>query len=361
MQKQSSKISVIGIVISSVLLFNLWSFQLVVADTLRPIEIALGNWAPVIEEKRSGHGALADKITIVLQRMGYQPTYSFMPWDQAALKVSSNEADSGPRITLPYLKTAEREALFLYSEKPVFPDCMKFFYHKGKITNPEMTRLTKLDNLDRYRIGYRKKSPGFQYPYKLSKILEAKKNKGFDGLYDAFERLTTNDAKDVQVVPASQVIGEHLLIELFPDAREKIALLQETTMRDGSDCLLPVDYYLLVSRKNPNNTEFMDRFNQEFDDLKADKETEARIKQSEEERGSLSEPLVRLDGSSSNLRVLADTNSGKRIHVPRGSRGILLNWSSAVGSQHATATVRLISGPYRGIVVTLSGDHLRLE
>jgi ABC-type amino acid transport substrate-binding protein len=352
----------VAIVISATM--NLWFFQKVAADALRPVEVALGNWAPVIEEKRSGYGALTEKITIVLRRMGYRPTYSFMPWSQAELKVASNETDAGPRITFPYLQTPSRHAAFLYSEKPVFQACMKFFYHKGKISNPEMTRLTTLGDLTRYRIGYVAESAGFQYPAKISPIIQAK-GKSFPGLYEAFEQLITDNASDVQVVPVAQVIGEHLLIELFSNGRKNIDLLEEPVTGSENDCLLPVDYYLLMSRKNPNNTEFMDSFNQEFARLEADKETVARIDRREKERGSLRQPLVRLVGLPSSFRILADMESGKRIQIPRGTQGILLDWSSQadteVASPHATATVRIISGPYRGMTVTLPGEHLRLE
>jgi ABC-type amino acid transport substrate-binding protein len=341
-----------------------WLFQKVGANSLIPVEIALGNWAPVIEEERSGYGVLTEKITIVLRRMGYQPSYSFMPWSQAERQVASNETDTGPRITFPYLQTASRHTDFLYSDKPIFRACMKFFYHKGKISNSEMTRLTTLGDLTRYRIGYVAESAGYQYPTKIGPILQAK-GRSFPGLYEVFERLTNDNASDVQVVPAAQVVGKHLLIELFANAQEKIGLLQEPAISRGNDCLLPVDYYLLMSRKNPNNTEFMDSFNQEFARLEADKETVARIERREEERGSLRQPLVRLVGLPSSSRILADTKSGKKIHIPRGTQGILLDWSSRAFAKadlpHATATVRLISGPYRGMIVTLPGEHLRLE
>lgn len=359
----------IGIAISAVAFLNFWPFQPAAADALMPVEIALGNWPPVIEDKRPGYGAVTEKITIVLRRMGYQPTYSFMPWDQAVDKVESNEIDSGPRITFPYLKTNPRETLFLYSEMPVHQDCMKFFYHKGKIRNPDITRLSTWDDLRddliKYRIGYRKASLGFQYPDELNKILKDSKDTHFKGLYDAFEKLTNDNELAVQVVPAEQKIGEHLLIELFPDAREKIGLLEKPATGRENACLLPVDYFLLVSRKNPNNAEFIDRFDKEFKDFLADKEAVARNARREKERGSLLQPLVRLDGLPSRSYILADTKSGKRIHIPRGTRGILLKWNSPAkakdDSPHVTAKVRLISGPYRGLTVTISGDHLRLE
>ena len=278
--------------------------------------------------------------------------------------VASNETESGPRVTFPYLKTASREADFLYSDKPIFQACMKFFYNKEKISDPAMTRLTTLDDLSRYRIGYVAESAGFQYPKRLKPLLQ-KHGESSPGLYESFERLITDNASDVQVIPAVRAVGEHLLIELFPEAREKIALLQEPTTGPEDDCMLPVEYYLLVSRKNPNNTEFMDRFNQEFERLEADKETVARINRHDEERGSLRHPLVRLGSSCTDSRVLADTISGKQIDIPRDSKGLLLDWSAMVDSKahspQTTATVRLISGPYRGMTVRLSGDLLRLE
>jgi|GEM_PF-3970059 len=350
--------------IIAVTILHLWPYKTVPADTLQPVEVALGNWAPVIEEAVPGHGAVTEKITIVLRRMGYRPVYSFIPWGQAEHKVASNETDSGPRVTFPFLDTKPRQAKFIYSEKPVFHACMKFFYHKGKVSNPDKDPLKTLSDLKRYRIGYVADSAGYQYPDSISSILRTH-GKSFPGLYEAFERLINDNASDVQIVPVAQKIGEHLLIDLFPGDREKIGVLRETGTIGNKNCLLLVEYYLLVSRKNPNNSEFMDGFNKQYASLLADKETVARIDQREKERGGLLHPLVELDGSYSGTRIIAETESGKKINVPRGTKGILYEWSShpqaGNGSPQATATVQLINGPYRGITVTLSGEQLRLK
>jgi hypothetical protein len=190
-----------------------------------------------------------------------------------------------------------------------------------------------------------------------------KSGTSFDNLFEAFNKLVDPSAEEVQVVPAILEVGEELLYELFPEQRFTIADIKEAKVENGNQCLLPVKYYFLASKRNPNNAELM----RIFDDVhgKIDNETTARIKQRASERPSTRNPEVVLIARDSPEGITARDVDGRIYYLPRGTRGLLLKWSPPSGEQgndsSIKAEVRVISGPYRGKTLILDGKFVVLQ
>lgn len=148
-----------------VCLFLLVPFTSAADDGLKPIDIAIGEWKPYVSQELEGYGEVTQKITLILERMGYRPNYIFMPWGQAEMLVRKNATNSGPRGTFPFRKLGDRVSNFYFSEKPILKAHLVFFYNKDKILTGSKGKavLQSLDDLKKYNLGYIKKSAGYEY------------------------------------------------------------------------------------------------------------------------------------------------------------------------------------------------------
>ncbi len=325
---------------------------------VKTIDITLGEWQPVVSSGLDSYGATAELVSVILEEMGYHANYLFMPWGRAESSVSNNEKDQGPRATFPFLKTAKRAARFIFSKQPVFSACMVFFYNREKITKDQQPLTTRqLSDIDRYRIGYVSASGGYQYPDQLKRIL-ASKGTSFDSLYRVFQKLIDPNDDSVQVVPAVEAVGRELLMDLFPSDRFAIAILNESITSKEERCLLPVDYYFIMAKRNPNNTEFMNRFDKVHGQI--DEGVLARIKQRAIEQPSNHNPEVILQLTPQSESINAQVQNGEYVLIPRNTRGLLMHWAER-SDKGNRAKVLVTNGPLRGKYVLVPQKFIVLS
>lgn len=330
-------------------------------EDLTTIEIAVGEWKPFVTKDFEGYGEVPELITAILEEMGYQPVYKFMPWGQAERMVGDNEKDTGVRVTFPYAKTKKREDEFVTSSQPIFKACIRFFYNTDKVTGDEPLSISSIDDLKKYKIGYVSESGGYQYPEELNNIL--KKENAVDNLYEAFSKLVNPKDFNVQVVPEVEEVGEEFLYELFPENRFSIKIIEEKE-RSQKQCLVPVEYYFMASKRNPNNDEFMKEFNKTHK-LIADSEIAERIKIKSNNRPTPNSPEITLDSCEKSSNLSGRNNKNQIYHLPRGTKGLLLDWNMVQAKENTSteveATVKILTGPYRGKILTVDGRCLTLH
>jgi hypothetical protein len=364
-------------------------------DALKPIDIAVGEWAPFVTQYTEGYGHVTERVTVVLERMGYRPNYLFMPWSQAKLRVRYNEGQTGPQATFPHRRTTEREKHFLISDKPIYEGCIRFFYNHRKLAGP--VNVSTLEDLAVYRIGWVFGVPRdvsdkddkkdkeeikcdnptsenypvkagcfnagtYQYPEKLKYALN-KNDLGFETQYEAFRRLVDDEDESVQIVPAIEEAGNELLYTLFPQDRFNIKILNKSSGDDSKACLLPVKYYFLASRKNPRNEEFMDKFDKKYSEI--DQLTIDRIDRHAREMPTLRKPEVVLTTGETAAVIVGHEKDRTACHLPRGTKGLLLDWQPVTTDGSATiepvARVRIITGPCRGKELQIEGKYVELR
>ncbi|MFW6084361.1 MAG: hypothetical protein ACODAA_04035 [Gemmatimonadota bacterium] len=339
----------------------------VAQESLEPIELAVGEWRPFVSSWARGYGPIPVLVTEVLGRIGYRPRYVFMPWGQVERMVGRNEGRSGPRGMLPFRRTPEREGAFYVSERPLFCSCMRVFYNRRKVPGDPVLRSG--DDLRPLNPAYVEAAGGYRYPRGLEIVLH-ESGRPQPGLYEAFERLVDSD-DPVAAVPAETEVGRSLLTELFPEGRFDVELLREEpgasgrsnrceapTARSNADsaCLFPVRYHFMLSRRNPHNSELMARFDDAYASL--DQETLARTMVGAWERPTATHPAVRIESDEA-VTIPAVDDVGREYVLPRGTRGLLLEWEA--DGRGARARVRVISGPHRGRNVRIDGRYVRLE
>lgn len=125
-----------------------------------PLRLVSGeDYAPYADSALPNGGMLSEVVVTALHNTGYQPSLAWQPWKrgyQATLKGSYD-------ATYPYLKSAEREAEFLYSE-PLYEVTQRVFTRRGMMIEP--------DDLQRF-IGKRLCYPlGWLPPAALKPLLE---------------------------------------------------------------------------------------------------------------------------------------------------------------------------------------------
>jgi hypothetical protein len=336
------------------------------ADPLEPIDVALGEWPPFVSESIDGYGEVAERVTAVLERMGYRPNYIFMPWGQAETTVRDNETNVGPRVTFPYLKTQKRDRQSKLSGQPVLETCMKFFYNRKKMKGPRPPSISRVEDLLMFGAAYVSEDAGYQYPDKdpenLTAVLEKRGTKA-NSLYEAFKWLVSEDATHmgIQYVPAAGRVGEEMLVELFPEERFDIGQIEEKGVGKNK-CLLRVKYFVMLSNRNPDNEEFAKRFDAtliNFYRLKVSAQIDARAIK----RPSLRHPRVVLHAAGGAAAILGRDSDGQFYALPRGTRGLLMDWRPAAESTplKARAKVRITNGPYWGKELEIDGSHVTLE
>jgi len=197
-------------------------------------KVAAGEYAPFVTQQLPEDGVTAAIITAALKTQGVNVSYDFLPW-----KRGYYEAELGKYIgTFPYLKTAERELAFLYSE-PIYADQFRLFVRKSE----EKER------------GWLNKSVCIPLGYDTSKIEKfTTENKMTlerpSEITNCFNML---DAGRVDAVWASELVGAETAKTLFgKNSRvHPLDLILEGNTK----------YYFIVSKRVPDADKWLARFN----------------------------------------------------------------------------------------------------
>ena len=121
--------------------FRMWLAVLVcccgcsVQARSQTIAVAAGEYAPFVGQKQSQYGVTAAIVTAAFKSQGVRVQYDFLPW-----KRGYHETQLGRyAATFPYLKTPDRESLFLYSE-PIYTDRFRLFVRKSQKGQTDWTK-----------------------------------------------------------------------------------------------------------------------------------------------------------------------------------------------------------------------------
>jgi polar amino acid transport system substrate-binding protein len=101
----------------------------------QPIAVAAGEYSPFVAQQLPQFGVTAAIVTAAFESQGVPVRYDFLPW-----KRGYHETQLGRYVaTFPYLKTPERESLFLYSE-PIYTDRFRLFVRKSQLRQTEWSK-----------------------------------------------------------------------------------------------------------------------------------------------------------------------------------------------------------------------------
>lgn len=133
--------------------------------TSKPIKIVSGEWAPFTGENLANNGIATLIVSSVLEQMGYAPQYEFIPWPLAQSRAETSQRNDHIRAIYPYVKTAEREKRFYFSEG-IVNIAFGVFYHRGN--NPYGESITSHQALSNHRILA---FEGYEYDVEIAQYL----------------------------------------------------------------------------------------------------------------------------------------------------------------------------------------------
>jgi len=174
------------------------------AKMSKPIKIVSGEWAPFTGANLENNGIATHIVSSVLEQMGYTPTYEFIPWPLAQSRAESSQRNDHIRAIYPYIKTAEREKRFYFSEG-IVKIAFGVFYHQ--VNNPNGANITSHHAM----LGHRLLAfEGYEYDAEIARYLPTNPCY-FKDAVEGFEQL---------IAPKKTV-----LLTRFPITSETLSLL----------------------------------------------------------------------------------------------------------------------------------------
>ena len=133
--------------------------------TSKPIKIVSGEWAPFTGENLANNGIATLIVSSVMEQLGYVPKYEFIPWPLAQSRAESSQRNDNIRAIYPYIKTAEREKRFYFSEG-IVNIAFGIFYHS--VNNPDGANITSHQILSNHQLLA---FEGYEYDVEITQYL----------------------------------------------------------------------------------------------------------------------------------------------------------------------------------------------
>lgn len=221
------------------------------------VTLANGEWPPLLGEKLPHYGYASKIVSRAFALKGIQVKYKFFPWKRAL-----EEARSG-RVagTLLWTSNSDRQKDFLISQ-PVYRSKTVLFYHRNHPIHWQ-----QLSDLKGKYIGV---TNGYSYGEAFNAQI---KNRTF------FADLANTDeqnfakllAKRIDAFPCEEIIGMHMIRNDFNDeALQQINISSKPVHEEPM--------YLLISRRDPNAVQLIQRFNAGLAQMKREGELDAILK-----------------------------------------------------------------------------------
>ncbi len=313
--------------------------------------VVTGEWAPFTSEYMEDDGLLTALVTEVLRGMDRAPEYEFLPFSVALDKAAEGKAIG----TFPWFSNAERAERFVYSEPIIGVEYVIFVNPASPAASA--TTFEDLKGLKTARVegyAYGKFDCFLDYgdaacppepkpPKRKSEpeVVPAASE------FLAFQMLAKGK---IDYVAASRAVGKSLIRRAFSlDDQPKFRIL------DAPELRWPINVHFLFSKNRADAKDLKQAFDKALAEVKAS--------------GRVAALRQRLDWEEHwrrNLVVLGDPSGGGLITghpqlgdsefvvLPRGTRGVVLRWSShfrgtaAAADDPAMSYIQLVNGPLRG-------------
>ncbi|WP_342807996.1 hypothetical protein [Alteromonas sp. M12] len=185
------------------------------------IHLSSGEWAPYSGESLPQKGIASVIVTSVFEQMGYRVDLQFMPWSIAQSKAELSQQDSQIRGTYPYIKTAERENHFYFSE-PIIDVPNGIFFHLKH--TPQAANISEPSELQNYAVIT---LAGYEYTPRLGQYIP-NNTCNFKDTLQGFEIL---DANQNWILISEKKLTQRQLVEVASSAEAKRLKLTERVLQ----------------------------------------------------------------------------------------------------------------------------------
>ncbi|MCP3926576.1 MAG: amino acid ABC transporter substrate-binding protein [Desulfobacterales bacterium] len=201
------------------------------------VVITSNNYEPYTSSKKNGSGFVLDVVREAFKEVGVEVIYEFYPWKRCEFYVLKGKAFAAT----PYLKTAERQKLYDFSD-PITHTYNRFFYNNEKFPNGYNWK--KMEDFQEFILGG---TLGYWYIDKFKKAgltyTLSTENKNFMLLI----------RKRIDFLVIDELAGYNILINNFKEEAHNISVLKNPLTIGNTS--------LLISRKYPKSSELREKFN----------------------------------------------------------------------------------------------------
>ncbi|QTA80037.1 ABC transporter, solute-binding protein family 3 [Desulfonema limicola] len=227
----------------------LFIFLIFPAAQAENIKIVTGEWAPFTSEKVEGYGFITEIVSLALKNMGIIPEYEFHKWNRCYSMVKRGDV----LAAFPYSYTEERAEDVFFSDT-IGKSRTMFFQYQSQLS-PEI-KYNILEDLKPYKIGGVK---GYFYEKDF-------KESGLNVSYtsDETSALKKLEAGRIDLLPLNEIVGWELIKKHYPEKINKFKTLEKPYNVDN--------LMLIVSRKFPGSSNFLNNFNNSLNQIKTKNE-----------------------------------------------------------------------------------------
>lgn len=201
--------------------------------------IATGELPPYVS-KQPENSFLTDLFREIANEMDVRFEFKFFPWKRCEINVEILNAWAA----IPYVPTIERSQKFYFSE-PLYTKQTKFFYYSPDKKKKNIS-YESLADLKNYRIGgvmgYFYHKMFIDAGITLELIVQEEQN---------FRKL---QAGRVDLVPALEILGWHMIEELFSSKEKEKFFTVDKPLHVGAN-------YLMTSKHYPDTQKLLAKFN----------------------------------------------------------------------------------------------------
>lgn len=309
----------------------------------RPIRITSSSWAPYVDPDLPGGGPVAELMTEVFQRAGYDPELDFTSWQLAEDRVTSGSSIA----VFPLVASAERREKFLLSA-PLTEFRYVLFYDRRRGA-PELTSAAALRDVKVGGIA------GYDYWEELDAA--ATQFVEFGTALQGFEALA---AGEIDVLAEGLLSGRAMLADpsFSGDASEF------DYVRGAQPWISSVQGLHLMVPRTETARGVLAAFDRELAELRGT-DVYRRLMADVDGRAANTVRLEPAEGSA--LVQLRTRDGGPSILAPRGTLAEVLEWPGVFtgqegpGSVAVLVKVKLINGPAQGRVAWVDAATLVLD
>ncbi len=309
-----------------------------------PIKVFTGEWAPYTSQHANtislgtggAYGETADIVTVVLQEMGYDPSYEFRHWPQVEKLVQENAV----RMGFPFVKSTRREKFFYFSD-PIGTKESVLFYNSdqvGHVDDPEKLMARKIGIVESYSYG--------------ELITGFNNRQSYQSEQQAFEGLVEGS---IDILPAEILVGRQILERYH--AKEKHKIKQVEGIKSVNTL------HLIISKKDRSGKKFKNEFNKAlakvkelgiFDQILKSYDTQKEKLDIIEVRLKATQSFPHIMATSDELADLMDQSTPKYL-IPDNTPAVIVQWGSwykhprpsNLESLQQKTNVRILQGPLK--------------
>jgi polar amino acid transport system substrate-binding protein len=212
------------------------------SSSAQTLTIATGEYEPFVSEKLPQGGVTAQIVTAAFKSQGAEIAFDYVPW-----KRGFEDSRSGRYAgTFPYLKTAEREAEFLYSDA-IIADRLRLF--------------ARSDKADARGGSGKSICIPIGYDQTMLQGFISKNNLTVESPVEMINCFKMLESGRVNLIWSSEAVASNLIDSLFGKKSQIIAL---------DEALAPAtEYFFIVAKKHPDAAALIARFNAGLKQIKS--------------------------------------------------------------------------------------------